>query len=201
MKSNNSFVRRLMQAALAGLVFTSAVAGATTITFDGHGNDIYGDESIGNGLNHQTLAGYDFSSSGDHFHFINMAGSGGASNGTSSLLEDRGYSITMSKVGGGSFNLLSFLDYSYNGTSLSVTGNLVGGGTVNELFTLSNSFTARNFTSFNNLTSVVFQGAGGNAGFGLENVQVSDAAVPEPASLALFGVALAAMAFRRRKQS
>lgn len=185
------------------LAVVGFAANATVVDFNGYSNTTWGDENSGNGLALATNNGYAFVSSGDYFHFINMANYGGPSNGTSSLLEDRGSSITMSKVGGGSFNLLSFLDYGSSGTQLSITGSFMGGGSVNSIVGLSNAaFTSEAFSTFNNLSSITFQGIGRNGGFGLENVTVSEGStVPEPTSIALFGLALAAMAIVRKKRA
>lgn len=194
-------LKKLISAVAIGVV--GFAANATVVDFNGFSNTQWGDENSGNGLTVKTSNGYAFVSSGDHFHFIDMAGYGGPSNGTSSLLEDRGYSITMSKVDGASFNLMNFLDFSYGGTQLSVTGNFMGGGSVNSVVSISNAaFTSEAFSTFNNLSSITFQGLGGNGGFGLENVTVSEGStVPEPTSIALFGLALAAMAVVRNKRA
>lgn len=193
--------KNILSACALAIGLLSCGAQATVIEFNGHSNSQFGDENVGNGLTVKTENGYAFTSSGDHFHFIDMSGYGGPSNGTSSLLEDRAYSITMSKVGGGAFSLLSLLDYSAGAGQLSITGNFIGGGSINSIVGLSSSaFTSETFSAFNNLSSVVFQGISG--GFGLENITVGEGStVPEPTSIALFGLALAGLSIVRKKRA
>ena len=95
--------------------------------------------------------------------------------------------VTLTKVGGGNFSLLSF-DY-YSDGGLSVTGGAyslnydAGGGTIGGLL---------------NVNSVTFYGPGDNQ---LDNITVSGG-VPEPTSWAMMvgGFGLAGAAMRRRRK-
>jgi hypothetical protein len=183
----------------------AALAPAAVVTFEGFGgNTIIGDESTSNGLGVATSDGFQFTSSGDHFHFGNAL-IGVPSNGTSILLEDRNYTITMTRVGGGAFNLLSAdigedVSFSLPATRIDVTGFFIGGGSIstqNPLDGNSSAFQLATFPGFNNVTSVTFHGAGnvstsinGN-GFSLDNIQISN--VPEPASVLLMASTVAAL--------
>jgi hypothetical protein len=168
---------------------------AATVTFEGHSNTIFGDESIGNGLAVGSNSGYNFTSSGDHFHFLNSSSYPTVpQNGTGILLEDRNYSISMTESGGGSFSLQS-MNYAGDSsnvaaaTSLVVTGFFTAGGSTSTTLGLSGStFLFSSLTGFTGLSSVVFDGTGGGGGFALDNLTVS--AVPEPATCVLSSVGL-----------
>ena len=192
--------------AVVGLVLAHAfapVAGAQTITFDGYENDIFGDEFTGNGTSTGTHSGFTFTSSVDHFHFIDCCSV--VSNGTSNLLMDRDGTVTMTQTGGGLFDLLGLLAYGYDqpATALTITGFFGAGGSITNTFAGLNasSFTSISLAGYNGLSSVVFDGVGGGGQFGLENISVAPSTtVPEPATMTLLGFGLAGVAFARRKR-
>ena len=119
---------------------------------------------------------------------------------------------TLAKVDGGTFSL-NAIDLSplapswYPGrANVTFTGNVHGGGTVTQSFTVGSTlgFETFKFTGFDKLDSVSWVQEAPSHQF--DNIVVAEsasesAAVPEPGTLALFGVALAGIGALRRKAS
>lgn len=152
-----------------------------------------------------TDQGLVFNSDG-YQYIINGVGPN-SNNGTQYLVDGYGTGLgttTITAVGGAAFSLNQFdigLSY-YAGTNENVTvvGNLVGGGSVSQTISLTDAFQTITLTGFNNLTSVIVP----SLSFGyiaFDNIVYNANQVPEPASLAIFGLGLAGLAsLRRRKQ-
>jgi len=135
----------------------------------------------------------------------------GAYAGSAALfLANPGNVATLAKVDGGTFSLkaidLSPLAPSWygGGASITFTGNVHGGATLTQSFTVGADlgFTTYQFTGFDKLDSVTWMQASPFHQF--DNIVVAEsaaesAAVPEPGTLALFGVALAGIGALRRK--
>lgn len=140
-------------------------------------------------------------------------------NGSKRLVAFNTSTITLSRPGGGAFDLLQFdggeswLDMPHVwARQIQVVGQLEGGGTVSQLFRLDlqkdalqglQQFTLG--TGFRGLLSVSFFGLGATGGgpeFSLDNLVVApDAvAVAAPPSLWLAGAGLAALACARRRR-
>jgi len=188
--------------ALAGAVGAQA---QTTLTFDSLTN-VYGDGSpVGPNMftNQQILSyaesGYvltlNTSNPVDYFygaHIGDGTGTPQTFNWHDGADNEPGAYVTLTKVGGGSFDLTSFDFFSYSDFSVSATGydtlNYYGtGGTVNP--------------GFLNVSSVTFYGSGSQQ---LDNITVNGG-VPEPASWAMmlggFGLVGGAMRSRRKSVS
>jgi hypothetical protein len=182
-------------------------ANAHVIHFDGHSNTIFGDDDGSNGIASVSLDGYTFSNAADHFHLVDLAQFGAASNGSSSLLSDREGSLTMRKDDGRAFDLISVLGYGYFSSTLTITGQFADGGTISAVFAVNpDRLSLLDLSGFRRLNSVSFLGApttpSAPAGFGIDNLTLADAGrdLPEPATFGLIGLGLAAMGWGRRKQ-
>lgn len=125
--------------------------------------------------------------------------------------------LTMRRVDNQPFRLLradfaEFLQNDRVSATVNVTGNLMGGGTVMRTITLDqvrdgaggvNDFQTEFFdASWQNLTSVLFKGAGSLSGedyFALDNILTN---IPEPSSLLLAGLtAIAGLVVSRRARA
>jgi hypothetical protein len=173
------------------------VIAATVLTFEGHSNTIFGDEVTSNGFQVGSYGGFNFTSSGDHFHFLDSKLYAVPQNGTSILDEDRNYSITMTESSNRSFDLLS-INYAGDSsitpaaTSLLVTGFFSAGGSTSTTLPISGTgFLSSTLTGFTNLSSVVFDGTGGGGAFALDNITVS--VVPEPSTCVLSSICLTSL--------
>jgi hypothetical protein len=208
---------RFLAAAFIGLVLAaSSPCRGDLVMFEGFGpSAFFGDNNLGNGLEVALSGGFAFTSGNDHFH-IGDDLQGQPFNGTGILLEDQNSAITMTRVGGGAFDLLS-ADLAQDNanddpaTGVIVTGFFTGGGSISTTIALppppNSAFQHASFVGYSNLLSVTFRGAGNPSpspnsnGFTLDNIGVITGTVPEPASLAMLGMgSLSILVYARRRR-
>ncbi len=154
----------------------------------------------------------DFNVFTPHGHYFDSAvasvGTTHPDNGSDYLLNDSSAGITISKLSAGTFSVQSFdasewyVDNTRN-QDLQAIGVLSGGGTVTQTFITDSVFAFETFTlssSFTNLTS--FSLIDNDSVMAWDNIVVDQqATVPEPTSLAVFGLgALGLVASRRRRK-
>lgn len=193
----------------AALAVACGVSSAAVIDFNGHSNTIFDDEEPGNGLTVLALDGFTFRNEADHFHLVDLAQFGAASNGTSSLLSDRGGALMMDRMDGGLFDVTSLLGYGYFSSTLTLMGTFFDGSSINATFDVNpDSMTRLDLVGFTDLRSLTFTGAPETpmapAGFGIDDLVLNGAGakvidIPEPVTFGLLGIGLAALAANRRR--
>ncbi|MES2758271.1 MAG: PEP-CTERM sorting domain-containing protein [Pseudomonadota bacterium] len=203
----------------------ASVAHATVINF----NNLGGTAIAGNtgvyrgytGFNSQatfTDSGFKFVGTQYQYSYVMGAGynnsdaSNIAYNGNDFYMSNGLFTISSAVAAPFSVNSLDLARWNsyYVGTSFTATlvGNKVGGGTVTSLIDLGtglnsakltgNDFGTYALTGFNNLSSLTVTHNFGDY-LAMDNLVVNATNVPEPSSIALFGLAVAAGAFARRR--
>lgn len=205
-------VAKSLIASLALVVASLApVAQATVINF----NDMTGAGTIVSyGAGTMTTGGFTFKGTAPSYvigsDYLGNSDSGSTPyNATDFYLT---YSaMTLASASPFKLNSIDLASWNYSGSGLTATftGSKAGGGTVTQTLTgfgaLSNAskVTGNDFTNymlvgFDNLNSVTIT-HNFSAYMAMDNLVVNATSVPEPSSLTLFGLAIAAGAFARRR--
>lgn len=162
-----------------------------------------------------TTNGFNFKGTDNNYSYLigaNYAGgdsSDWAYNGTDFFIAASGFSITSATAAPFSINSIDLGRLTLESfTTATLTGTKVGGGIVTTTVTLDitsnaskhtgNDFLTYSLTGFDNLSSLSITHNGLNY-LTVDNVVLNAATVPEPSSIALFGLALAAGALVRRR--
>ncbi len=197
---------RRLAVALAATTMLGTVAQAQILDFES-GGSCYAQTCQYGGFD------FFFESSGwaisnDGNGYFNRSGLG--SNGLAAAHGARyGYTrITMTKTGGGAFDFSSFLAAVDNPSAgspgtLVLGGTYFLGGTVSSSVTIGSSFASYSVTGFNGLSSLSFTNSNGDAGLGIDNLDLGpSSAVPEPSSVLLLASGLLGVgAVARRKKA
>jgi hypothetical protein len=199
----------LKSAITAAFLAAAAHAGATVIDFNGTSNGGYA--TVGNSVWAGALS---LSSAGSMYSigngYVGNDANVYAYNDTDYLLTYAPYTFT--SIGAATFSVQSLDLVAWNATLTSaiLTGNFAGGGSIvytvtldpvaNEVKQTGNDFIKYALSGFTGLTSLTIQG-NGPSWLAMDNLDIEVTAVPEPGSLAVFGLGLAGLAaMRRHKQ-
>ncbi|MDA9856660.1 PEP-CTERM sorting domain-containing protein [Rubripirellula sp.] len=194
-------------ACMAVLFATAGRSEAGIITFESFANAGTDYDSYASPFD---VDGYRFTGNGvGNDYLIHQTGSTDFA-GSTALAPFRDDTHTFQRIDGSPFSLVSF-DYAetyrvFGAGSVTFTGIFAGGGSINKVVTNDGifGFETATFAGFNNLSSVSFSfGGSDDVRFQLDNINVNVAAVPEPSSLAMFGIGAGVMglvSIRRRRR-
>ena len=190
----------------------SSAAQATVIDFNGLANN----SLMSLGSNSTPAGGMTFKGANASY-FMSSSWTGGdqgasAYNGTDFYMSFQNFTITSQFSTPFSVNSLDLAQW-YDGSGVSqvtLVGTVAGGAPISQTLNLDtrtnaskvtgNDFTTFNLTGFNNLTSLTVS-HNGSTYLALDNLVVNAVSVPEPSSIALFGLALAGVAVMRRRRA
>lgn len=136
----------------------------------------------------------------------NGAGNNGFGNTTSVMAICAGCPLVMTLTAADPFSALSIDIGSYYGSDpapITFTGFFVGGGSITQILDGATRWDTYLFTGFNNLSSLRIETDNSGQHASIDNI-VLDAGtrtVPEPASIALVGLALVAVGAARRRKA
>lgn len=184
--------------ALASMLLAAGCASAATIDFE-QANGTPGGAAGGVTIDTQGFTFTDATSIVDLANGSVYSGNGPAHSGSFAALADMSTVITMTATNAGIFSLQNFWIHGFDGyaTAGSLTGYLNGVATGSLLFSITDSWQniAANFTQ---VDQIVID-ADGNYLVDDIGATINASDVPEPASIALFGLGLAGLAYAIRR--
>jgi hypothetical protein len=186
----------LMTACLAGL---SGAAQATVLDFEdlttpGHASDV-GIVEKGFQFSYNTAA-VDVSSTGGFW----SVGANGGHSGKYAAINDSHGDMTVTRVGGGAFSVQDLWLNGWQGEPMTSTiQGWLDGRLVDSVDAAYGSPWQNVALGFADIDQLVIVARDGVTSFLVDDIQVGD--VPEPASLALFGLAAGALALARRRKA
>ena len=197
----------LILAALAGQAQAGVILDFESLSVDNMGTNDVGDEYVESGF---SLVGTTTGLGDGRPEFARFGTIENRFTGSTALFSNsREGLITLSEVDGSAFSLDSIDLAELTGNDVASTtfvGELLGGGTTSQTFTLDGiAFEPETFLfndSFNSVTSVTWTQA--NPFHQFDNIAISEAVsnsvVPEPTSIATFGMLFGFAALRRRRR-
>lgn len=203
-------IRKVMMAVTAALLTNSAVA--ATIDFESNdglwswNNSFFED---GFKITHASISEFGFYLVDDPADHLGMCSPGCASNGTTAFYGFNESSVTFDRVNKGLFSFTSLdVAKAFLGDGESVTLTLTATG-LNGIITdtifieesLAESFSKFNFNNFANISSLTITGGPEFPEFAIDNVVLSPAEVPEPATWATLIAGLGVISSIRRRRS
>jgi len=203
-------IRKLMVAVTAAFLTNSAMA--ATIDFealDGGYSANYSVYEDGFRITHSSISDFGFYLIDNPADHLGMCNPGCPSNGTTAFYAFNESSVTFDRKNKGLFSFTSldvaktFLE---NGHPVTLTLSAMGlnGAITKTIFveeSLGESFSNFNFTDFENISSLTITGGQEFPEFAIDNVVLSIAEVPEPASWATLIAGLGILGSIRRRRS
>lgn len=204
-------IRTIALAFAAALLTTTAQAATIDFEAEDGGYHVFPYSFVEDGVrvSFTPISVFGFSLIDDPADHLGMCGPGCASNGTTALYSFNESSVTFDLAGGGLFSLLSldaaqtFLGYD-RPLTLTLTGSRADGDistTITVGARAAESFSSFSFANFTSLSSLTITGSQEFPEFAIDNVVLSAAAVPEPATwgLMILGFGAVGGAMRRRR--